>query len=149
MRVLPVFPEPPSLRCEVGPLEAWYTRPAGAVLQLTEVGPFTKEMADWIVGPAYEAFTLHFPGHTELRLLLDIRPLTSREPAARRVILEAGAKYLRAFSHVAILAPTKPPPLYMTTLTGAVALMSAFGPDIALHPDLPTALKHLGLQPGG
>jgi hypothetical protein len=146
MRVAPVFPGPPSLRCEVGPLDAWFTRPAGAVLQLMEAGPFTKLMADWIVGPAYETFMLHFRGQPELRLLFDLRPLLSREPAARRVILDAGAKYLSAFSHVMIVPPLNPPPLYMTTLNAGVALMSAFGPGISLQTDLPSALEQLGIE---
>lgn len=135
------------MRCEVGPLEAWFTLPAGAVLQLTEAAPFTKAMAEWIVGPAYEAFVLHFPGETQLRLLFDLRPLVAREPAANRVLLDAGAKYMRMFSQVALVTPLKPPPLYMTTLHAGVALLSAFGPDIALYADLPSALTQLGIQP--
>jgi hypothetical protein len=108
---------------------------------------FSKAMAEWIVGPGYAAFSAHFHGQQDLRLLLDLRMLTSREPAARKLIMEAGAKYLRMFSRVALLAPLKPPPLYMTTLTGAVALLSAFGPEISIAPDVPSALSSLSIPP--
>ena len=44
MSVDPVFDTAPDLRFEGGPLAAWFTDPAGAVVQLTEAAIFTKSM---------------------------------------------------------------------------------------------------------
>lgn len=140
------FAVPPDLQFEGGKLAAWYTEPAGAVVQLTEATIFTKEMAEWIVGPGFTAFNQRFPSRDQLRLLLDLRPMTSREPAARPVIMTAATRYLSMFNKVGVIAPSKPPPLYMTTLHAAVALLSAIGPEIRIFETLEGALKGMELS---
>lgn len=147
MSVLPVFSVPPHLRCEVGPLVAWFTAPPGAVVQMTESAVFTKAMAQWVAGPGYEAACARFPMGGDLTLLLDLRPMISREPAARPVLMAAGTKYLFQFAKVGIIPPASPPPLYMTTLHGAVALLSAVGPEIRLYSTLEAAQQRLDLRP--
>jgi hypothetical protein len=73
--------------------------------------------------------------------------MTAREAAARSVMMEAGQKYLQRFSSVVVVPPVKPPPLYMTTLIGAAALLSAIGPEIAIVESLDQALKRLAFRP--
>ncbi len=82
-QVTPVFDQPAELHCPVGPLWAWYTLPAGALVQMMEACVFSREMAEWLVGPAHDQFIEHFAQQTPLRLLLDLRPMTAREPAVR------------------------------------------------------------------
>ena len=149
MSVDPVFDTAPDLRFEGGPLAAWFTDPAGAVVQLTEAAILTKSMAEWLVGPGFALFSERFPPGSELRLLLDLRAMTSREPAARPVMMAAGTKYLMRFAKVGLIAPQKPPPLYMTTLHGAIALLSAIGPEVKIFDTVESALRTLELAPGG
>jgi hypothetical protein len=148
MIVTPVFRSPPDLRCEAGPLAGWFTTPEGGVVQLTEAGVFTKQMAEWIVGPGYDALTKQFPGATNMSLVLDLRALLAREPAALSVIMGAATKYLSstAFGRVAVIPPAKPPPLYMVTLRGAVALANAIGPEVKVYESIEDALSQLQLR---
>lgn len=146
-QVTPVFDQPAELHCPVGPLWAWYTLPAGAVVQVMEACVFSREMAEWLVGPAHDQFLEHFAQQTPLRLLLDLRPMTAREPAVRPVFMDAGSRLLHSFSEVQIVQPQKPQPLYMVTLKAAVALLSAFGPEVHVSASLEEALKALPLRP--
>lgn len=110
---------------------------------------FTRAMAEWLVGPIWSAVSAHFPGSTDLRLVLDLRPMTAREAAVRSVFMEAGSNILRSFSHVLIVQPVKPPPLYLVTLKGAAALLSAFGPEVRLVASADAAIAELGLRAQG
>lgn len=145
LTVEPVFPSEPDVRLEGGKLVAWFTEPAGAVVQLTEAAVFTKAMAEWVVGPAFTALNQRFAEGTKLSLLLDLRPMISREPAARPVIMSAATTSLFMFAQAGVIAPAKPPPLYMTTLHAAVALLNALGPEIRVYETLEGALQHMKL----
>jgi hypothetical protein len=142
----PAFSSKPDLRLEGGKLVGWFTEPAGAVVQLTEAAVFTKAMAEWIVGPGLSALHERFPHGPKLHLLLDLRPLISREPAARSVIMNAATTNLFLFAQLGVVAPAKPPPLYMTTLNAAVALLSVLGPEIRVFETLEGALQHMQLR---
>ena len=144
--VSPVFAQPATLRCPFGPLWVWYCSPAGAVVQMMEACVFSREMAEWMVGPAHATFSEHFGHQAQLRLLLDLRPMTSREPTVRAVIMEAGSRILHTFSHVRVVQPHKPQPLYMVTLKAAAALLSAFGPEVHIDASFDEALAALSLQ---
>lgn len=145
MPVEPVFSSAPHLQDDSGKLVAWFTEPAGAVVQLIEATVFTKEMAEWMVGPGFSQLSQRFVRRTELRLLLDLRSMVSREPAAHPVVMSAAMKYLTLFAQIGVIPPAKPPPLYMTTLHGAVALLSAIGPEIRIYETLESALDSLPL----
>lgn len=142
----PVFASAPDLRCESGQLVAWFTDPPGTVVQLMEATVFTKKMAEWMVGPGFTALYQRFPQSGKLQILLDLRPMTAREPAARPVIMSAAPRHMFLFSKLGVIVPAKPPPLYMTTLHGAIALLSAFGPEIRIFETLEGALQTMGLS---
>lgn len=143
-----VFSTPPDVLCTAGPLAAWYTSPAGSVVQLTEAAVFSKAMAEWLVGPGYDQLLQRFPHARDMSLVLDLHAMVSREPAARPIMMAAATKYLStpAFARIGVIAPAKPPPLYMTTLRGAIALVSALGPEVRLYDTLGAALEHLQLR---
>lgn len=141
------FDTAPELRCEAGPLAVWFTDPPGVVLQLTEAAVFTKEMAEWMVGRGFALLKERFPHNNELSILLDLRRMTSREPAAHPVVMAAAMQHLFMFAKVGVIAPLKPQPLYMTTLHGAVALLSAIGPEIRIYDTLEDALQTMNLTP--
>jgi len=141
-----VFTTEPDLRYEGDKLVIWFTDPPGAVVQLTEATVFTKGMAEWMVGPGFSALHERFARGTELRMLLDLRPMTAREPAARPVIMSAATRHMFMFAKLGVIAPAKPPPLYMITLHSAIALLSAIGPEIRIFETIDGALQTLGLQ---
>ena len=142
----PAFSSEPHLRFEGGKLVAWFTDPPGIVVQLTEATVFTREMAEWMVGPGLSALQQRFSRGSELRMLLDLRPMTSREPAARQIIMGAATRHMFMFAKLGVIAPAKPPPLYMVTLHGAIALLSAIGPEIRIFETLEAALQAMGLN---
>jgi hypothetical protein len=146
MPVEPVFGSAPHLQDDSGKLVAWFTEPAGAVVQLMDAAVFTKEMAEWMVGPGFMQLSQRFVRKSELSVLLDLRPMVSREPAAHPVVMSAAMKYLTLFTKVGVIPPAKPPPLYMTTLHGAVALLSAIGPEIRIYETLEGALQAMPLR---
>jgi hypothetical protein len=143
--VEPVFSQEPDLRCESGKLVAWFTDPPGAVVQLRDAAVFTKAMADWFVGPAFAALVQRFPNAKDMRLLLDLRPMLSREPAARPVLMTAANNSMFAFAKIGLIPPARPLPLYMSTLYGAVALLSTIGPEIRIYETLEGALLHMAV----
>jgi hypothetical protein len=143
----PIFDTPPDACFEGGKLAAWFTDPPGAVVQLLGATVFSKEMAEWIVGTGLAGLERRYGAHTKLRLLLDIRPMLSREPAALQVIMGAGTQSLFRFERLGVVPPLKPPPLYMTTLHGAIALLSAIVPQIRVYETTTDALLALSLQP--
>lgn len=142
----PVFAKQPDLRFEDGKVSIWFTEPPGAIVQLTEAATFTKDMAEWVVGPSFSALLERHPAGTKLHMLLDIRPLTAREPAARPLIMGTVTKNMFTFAQLGVIAPKRPPPLYMNTLRGAIALLSAIGPKIYLFDSIEEALQTMGLS---
>jgi hypothetical protein len=140
------FARRPHLADESAILLAWFTEPAGVVIQLAEPSELTMEMTRWLVGPGLEALVQRFPGDTPLTIVLDVRLMTSRQPAVRGLIVEA-AKALRArLARAVVIPPQNATRVYLAGLNAAVAVLRVFGVDIELQDSLKIALARIGLH---
>ena len=143
----PIFAAPPHVTCPVGPLQGWFTDPPGAVVQLTEATEFTIEMARWLVGPGFALLHERFQSRSErLVLLLDIRPMTSRDPAVRTLFMETAREQGGRFAAVVVIPPLQINPVYRTTLQAAAALVSAFGIELEITTQIGDALTRHQLR---
>ena len=138
--VAPIFDVPPHAECPTGPVSAWFTEPAGVVLQLMEATAFTAEMARWLTGPGLSLLQERY-GDTRLIIVLDIRPMTGREPIVRTVFMDAARQYGARFDTVVIVPPLQMNPVYLTGLHAAAALVSAFGPRFDISTDVDQVLS--------
>jgi hypothetical protein len=148
MSGLPVFQVPPDL---VGPgeLRVWFTEPPGAVMQMIARGRGTKEMAEWLVGPALTRLRDRFPQCSQLILVLDFALLEGRDPAARVVMMDKGRECAALFSQSFLIRPEKANPVYITTLHAAAALLSAFGVNLEISNSLREVISRCNLHPAG
>jgi hypothetical protein len=147
MSVAPAFAVPPHLRHGAqGELQAWFTDPPGAVMQLSKPQHFTVEQAEWLVGPALERLRQRFPSEEKLLLVLDYRNMTSRDPRARSLMMEHARDIARFFQHITVVPPEQPNPVYRTMLHAAVALVSAFGAPIEIVDSFDDAMARRGLR---
>jgi len=145
--VEPIFSAAPHAACPVGPLRAWFTDPPGAVVQLSEAGEFTVDMARWLVGPGFELLLERFQIDTGLSLVLDIREMTTREPVVRTVFMDKAREAASKFGLVAVIPPLRAKGVYLTALHAAGALVSAFGTKFEITSDLDDLLARYGIRP--
>lgn len=147
MAVAPIFAARPDLVCDVGPLQAWFTEPAGAVVQLMDRAKLTVRMAEWVVGPGFGALCRRFEPAHGFVLVIDLHPMTEREPAVRALAIEAGREQLWRFRSAVMIAPQDTKPIYRVALQTAVALLSAFGPGLAVEDSAERAIARFELRP--
>jgi hypothetical protein len=123
----PAFPVAPHIRHEGGTIACWYTEPPGAVVQLTRSVKGTVPLAEWMVGAGYDQLIARYPTAETLILVLDIRAMVGRDPAARSVMLEKARSQKRGRFNSFIVPPTDSSKIYLTTLHAAAALVNTFG----------------------
>jgi hypothetical protein len=145
MEIVPIFPDPAHLVCGTGPFHAWFTEPPGVVVQLMAAAPVTLGMARWLIGPGLDALHTRFPVPTEIHLVLDVRPMTQRDPAVRTLLMEHAREHIHRFAAVVIIPPTHINAVYLTTLQAAVALLNAFGSHVTVETSLPQIIQRFQL----
>jgi hypothetical protein len=123
----PAFPVPPHIRHEGGTIACWYTEPPGAVVQLTRAVMGTIPLAEWMVGAGYDQLLARYPTADTLILVLDVRAMVGRDPAARKVMLEKARLQKRGRFNSFIVPPADASKIYLTTLYTAAALVNTFG----------------------
>jgi hypothetical protein len=143
----PIFPVPAHVECPAGPLRAWFSEPKGAVVQLSEAGAVTEEMARWLIGPGRDLLLERFAASTGFWLVLDIRPMTSREPIVRSLMMDSAREHMDTFSNLIIVPPLQINPVYLTTLQAAAALLGAFGTHVEITKDLKHVLGRDQIRP--
>jgi hypothetical protein len=142
----PAFDVPPDLH-GAGVLRAWFTDPPGAVVQMARPGRGTVEIANWMVGPGFARLHGRFPESESLILVMDLRLMEGRDPAARVVMMDKGREVNRLFARTFIIPPLKTNPVYLTTLHAAAALLTAFGVDLKIESSLPKVIAQCDLKP--
>ncbi len=147
MKVTPAFAAPPHIRHgEQAELQAWFTDPPGAILQLSKPQHFTLEQAEWVVGPGFDQLRSRFAKGEKLILVLDYRNMTSRDTRARTLMMERARDIAHTFAHITVVPPHQPNPIYRTMLHAAVALVSAFGAPIEVVDSLDEVIARLALR---
>jgi hypothetical protein len=110
-----------------GAIAAWFTRPAGVVVQFLEPVQGTLELADWLVGPAYEQLDRRFAGQNGLTLVLDLGLMAGRTSAARSVVLAKARQCRKRFGQMFIVPPYNASRAAQSSIRASVELLRVLG----------------------
>lgn len=138
--VAPAFGAPPHLVDDSGALRAWFIEPAGALLQFARPERGTTQMAEWLVGPAFDALAQRFSGRRGLRVILDMREMTGRSASARSILLANVLRVLPRIGSVVMLPSQHMGPDYMSIIELTVRMVKAMGLPIEVAHDLESVL---------
>jgi hypothetical protein len=145
--IRPAFTSPPHVRFGNNEAVAWVVHPPGGVAQLTAEVRGTRELAQWVVGPALRVMLDTYPEHRGLIIVLDLSLMQGRDPAARAVMLEKARELARCVGHTYLVPPLKTNAVYRTTLHAAVALLSTLGIHVEMVTSAAEVIERLKLQP--
>jgi hypothetical protein len=138
--VAPAFGAPPHMVDESGALRAWFIEPAGALLQFARPERGTTQMAEWLVGPAFDALVQRFNGRRGLRVILDMREMTGRSAIARAVLLANVARVLPRIGSVVMLPSQHMGDAYLSIVELTVQMVNAMGLRVEIAHDLESLL---------
>lgn len=138
--VEPAFGAPPHLVDDSGALRAWFIEPAGALLQFARPERGTTQMAEWLVGTAFDVLAQRFNGRRGLHVILDMREMTGRSASARSILLASVLRVLPRIGSVVLLPSEHMGPDYMNLIEQTVRIVSAMGLPIAVAHDLESVL---------
>jgi hypothetical protein len=141
----PAFAVPPDMVSPGGELHLWFTDPPGALAQMLEPRVGTAAMARWLVTEARQALYARFPDSKRFIFVLDLSPMTSRDPAVRAIIGDAGKEMKDEVSRCVFIPAANGGAMYLKSLEIAVLLLRGFGVKIELGKSLPQAVSSLRL----
>lgn len=149
MTIEPAFTEPPHIRYgKEDEIHAWFTDPPGAIVQLAKPQRATLEQARWLVDEGVTLLRKRFSPDEKVILVLDYRNMTSRDNAARTLMMERAPDIAHHFAGVFIVPPLVASPVYRTTLRAAAALVSALGVNIHIVESLQEVMERHKLMLG-
>lgn len=125
---------------------AWLTAPAGAVVQVVEPMRGTIDVANWLVGPAFDALDRRFPGAHGLIFVFDLALMTDRSAAARSVFLAKARQVGKRFSQAYFVPPISASPAYRQATRASLALIRALGVRIEVVDSASAAVEQLNLR---
>ena len=125
---------------------AWFTEPPGGVIQLTRPVRGTRELAEWLVGPAWEQLCRRFPNACEFFIVLDLSQMDGRDPSARAALLEKAQALRPGILRAAVIPPIGATAVYLSSLRVAVAILRVFGVVVDIDPSLRNVLASRGLR---
>jgi hypothetical protein len=140
------FARRPHVQDPSGTLVAWFTDPAGAVIQLARPSELTIEMTRWLVGTGLDALVQRFPGDVPLTVVLDVRMMTSRQPAVRGLIVDAAKTLRPRLGRAVVIPPQNATRVYLAGLSAAVAVLRVFGVELELQESIGLAVARIGLH---
>jgi hypothetical protein len=140
------FTTPPDVVDPTGSIAVWWTDPPGVLLQLTRPARGTTAMAEWLIGPLFDALVRRFPEARELRVILDMRHMTGRSAIARALMLRHAKAIARRLGQVVIVPSTHLGPAYIKLLEATALLLSVAGVRLVIEHNLDRALEKQGLR---
>jgi hypothetical protein len=144
--LVPAFPVAPHLTDPSGAVAGWWTDPPGVFAQLVRPTRGTTEMAEWLIGPAFDRVIERFPHETELRIILDMRQMTGRSATARSLLLQRGRTALGRVGHVVIVPSVLLGPAYVKVVEAAALVMRAAGLRVDVELSLERVLARHGVR---
>jgi hypothetical protein len=139
--VAPAFGTPPDMVDDSGALRAWFLEPAGALLQFARPERGTTQMAEWLVGPAFDTLVKRFNGRRGLRVILDMREMTGRSASARAILLANVMRVLPRIGSVVMLPSQHMGDAYMGIVELTVKMVNAMGLRVEIADDLESVLE--------
>lgn len=136
---------PPDFLHDSGELAAWFTEPAGIVVQFPRPACGTRLLVEWLLGVVEPALRDRFPDRRDLFFVLDLRFMTSREASARSLLLERAPAFRGRFARTYIVPPERSGALAVMSIQAAAALLRTFGIPVAVERSIDTVRSACGL----
>jgi hypothetical protein len=130
-----------------GVIAAWWTDPPGVLMQFARPSRGTTEMAEWLVGPAFDLLTARFPGARELRVVLDMRAMTGRSATARAMLLQRAKTVHDHIAHVVILPSQQMGPAYVKIVEGTAMMLRLAGLRVDVEHEIERVIARYRLRP--
>src|SRR5689334_2162391 len=130
------FAVPPDLVAPGGELEVWFTDPPGAVAQMPTAMVGTAAMARWLVTEGRDRLYQRFPDATQFFLVIDLSIMTSREPALRAIIGDAGKEMKTQIARAVLIPSDTANAVFLKSLEVAVLLLRGFGVNVEISRSL-------------
>lgn len=146
---LPAFSVPPHLCDPTGAIAVWWTDPPGGLMQLTRPARGTADMAEWLVGPAFELMLSRFAGVNDLRVILDMRQMTGRSAMARSVLLHRAKSIANRVGHVVLLPSVHLGTGYFKIVEGTAMMLRLAGLPVDVEYGLHRVMEKHELRPAG
>lgn len=146
-RVPTAFAVAPHVTDPSGAIAAWWTDPPGVLAQLTGPARGTTEMAEWLIGPAFDQVIGRFPDTRELRVILDMRQMTGRSANARSLLLQRGKTMIGHVAHVVLVPSTLLGPAYIKVVEASALLLRAAGLRVDIESSLERVIARHGVRP--
>ena len=142
---------PLAFACEphmrFGPAAVWLTSPPGLVAQLVEPCRGTVELANWLVGPVYEALDRRAAGRNALMFVFDLSLMNGRSNASRTVLLSKARQCSKRFAEAIVVAPYAATKVQLHSLYAGMSLARALGVRVNLADSVHAAVDRLSLRP--
>jgi hypothetical protein len=116
-------------------------------VQIQEPVRGTSELAEWLVGPAYDLLAARFPDRDGLLFVLDMTEMLGRSAAARSIMLRKARTIGSRFSRVLLVPPLVTPPMYLQSMQLTFVLLRSVGIAAEFVDSSATAIERLGLRP--
>ena len=143
------FLVPPHLRHSSGALVGWVTEPPGVVVQLTRPTRGTADLAEWLVGPAFEYLIQRFPHALRLLVVLDLRQMTGRDSRARALLIEKAKTFPAGLLRAVVIPPIRANAIYLGSLRVAADILRVFGARVDIECSLTKVLLEHDLRVAG
>lgn len=144
--IQPEFLCAPDLLAPDGAMGGWLLDPPGGLVQFLKPVRGTTELADWLVGPAFDVLHAQFPDRNDLWLVLDLTHMVSRSAAARSILLHS-AKVLRSrFARIFVVPPAKYPPMYIKGFHASVGFLRLLGMNVTVAGSSRAVIERYGIK---
>jgi hypothetical protein len=141
------FQRRPDTHDPSGLLVAWFTQPAGAIIQLVQEAELTAAMGAWLADRGCQELLTRFPGPTTLTIILDLRLMTSRQTAVRGLLVETAKKIAPRLEMGFVIPPAGSGKVYLASLHAATAALRAFGAKVSVAESLSQLCQERGIRP--
>lgn len=145
--VTPPFPVAPHLQHPSEPVSAWFTEPAGAVMQIAHEMPGTVETVRWLGGPVRDELFRRFPEPQKVILVQDWRLMLGRDLAARPLFIQLATEMKSRISRSVLILPVHASSLHSMSLRVGMAVLAAIGVHVDIEESLTQVVGSLGLRP--
>jgi hypothetical protein len=105
----------------------------------------SASMARWFVTEARQALYERFPGSKRFIFVIDLSPMTHREPALRAIIGDAGKEMKNEIARCVFIPAVNGSAIYHKSFKIAVLLLRGFGVNVEVGTSLTQAVSSLGL----
>lgn len=125
---------------------AWFTFPAGMVIQWLQPTRATLDHANYLVGPVYGQLEARFPTHNKLTVVFDFELMTGRTSAARSILLGKAKQCAGRFARGYVVLPRYASAAHLQGVRAGIAIGRALGVNLEVADSAARAIAQANLH---